>query len=103
MKQGLDFVFVSYYEDDCNGAQPDWQAVFDKLGLMFPQAKIGIGECGTKHEDKKEAYIKRYYTMNIAHPRYVGGYFWWYFVDDMVPATNHLWSVLNNVIERNAS
>lgn len=97
MKQNLDYVLISYYEDDCNGLQPDWQTVFNRLGEMFPNSKIGMGEIGTKRRRKKEEYIRRYYTMKINHPRYIGGYFWWYFKQDMVPRTKSLWSVLYDV------
>jgi hypothetical protein len=99
MKQGLDYVWVSYYEDDCNGLQPNWPAVFQKLGQMFPNSKIGFGEAGTNVAGRKEEYIKRYYNMEINHPRYVGGYFWWYFKQDMVPYTKPLWDVLNTAIQ----
>lgn len=98
MKDGLDYVWVSYYEDDCNGRQPDWQAVFDRLGEMFPNSKIGMGECGTTSSGKKLSYLKRYYNMSINHPRYVGGYFWWYFKQDMVPYTKKLWTEMNSIL-----
>lgn len=98
MKQGLDYVFVSYYEDDCNGLQPDWEKVFSKLAEMFPNSKLGFGECGTNKASKKEEYINRYYRMKLSAPRFVGGYFWWYFRSDMVPHTKPLWSVLNQAI-----
>lgn len=100
MKQNLDYVWLSYYEDDCNNLQPDWPTVFEKLGKIFPHSKIGFGEVGTKFVNRKASYIKRYYNMKIDHPRYVGGYFWWYFNEDMVPATKSLWSVLNTAIIR---
>jgi hypothetical protein len=32
--------------------------------------------------------------MSVNVPRYVGGYFWWYFAEDMVPDTSPLLSVL---------
>lgn len=99
MKHGLDYVLISYYEDDCNNLQPDWPKVFKKLGTMFPNSKIGFGEVGTKHAEKKEAYIERYYHMKIHHPNFVGGYFWWYFVQDMVPAKKPLWKTLNAAIQ----
>jgi len=90
----LDYVLVSYYEDDCEGIQPEWQAVFDSLGEVFTDAKLGIGECGTTSAAQKVAYAERYYAgmdssapamanMAVDHPRFVGGYFWWYFSDDM--------------------
>lgn len=98
MKDGLDYVLISYYEDDCNGLQPDWPTVFHKLHLMFPNSKIGFGETGTKKAAKKAEYVNRYYTKNITEPGYVGGYFWWYFRQDMTPKTSALWSVLNTAI-----
>jgi hypothetical protein len=95
MRQDLDYVLVSYYEDDCEGVQPYWPSVFDRLGALFPNSKIGFGEVGTLHVNLKEEYIQRYYTLPIAHPRYIGGHFWWYFNEDMVPHTKPLWRVLN--------
>jgi hypothetical protein len=99
MKQGLDYVLVSYYEDDCNGLQPDWNAVFTRLAAMFPNSKLGMGECGTDVASKKAEYVQRYYTMKVNAPRYIGGNFWWYFRQDMVPYTSPLWSVLNQSIQ----
>ena len=97
----LNYVLVSYYEDDCNNLQPNWQQVFDSLHVLFPNSKIGIGECGTKNSAKKETYINRYYRMNITTPNYVGGYFWWYYRQDCVPYTKPLWTVINNAMSGN--
>ena len=99
MKQNLDYVFISYYEDDCSGLQPDWPTVFHRLALMFPNSKIGFGEAGTKTAANKPAFITRYYNMVITEPNFVGGYFWWYFLQDCVPSTNPLWTVFNNAIQ----
>ncbi|MFZ4590499.1 MAG: T9SS type A sorting domain-containing protein [Ignavibacteria bacterium] len=98
MKTGLDYVWISYYEDDCNNFQPNWQQVIDSLGKIFPNAKLGIGECGTSNANKKADYIKRYYSMIINHPRYVGGYFWWYYRQDCVPNTKTLWNTLDSAM-----
>jgi hypothetical protein len=98
MRNGLDYVLISYYEDDCNNLQPNWQQVFDTLHVYFPNSKIGIGECGTSNSNSKTSYINRYYKMHITTPNYVGGYFWWYYKQDCVPYTNPLWSVLNTAI-----
>lgn len=96
MKSGLDHVFISYYEDDCQGRRPDWPAVFSNLGAIFPNSRIGFSEIGTTNRARKAGYLRRYYTMRITVPRYVGGYFWWYFRQDMVPAQgNPLWNELN--------
>ncbi len=99
MKYGLDYVFVSYYEDDCNNYQPNWQQVFDSLHVIFPNSKLGIGECGTSYSNRKEEYINRYYSMNITSKGFIGGYFWWYYKQDCVPwTTKPLWQVLENAI-----
>ncbi len=97
MKSGLEYVFISYYEDDCNGLRPNWEDVFAKLAQMFPNSKIGFGEIGTiKSQAAKTDMIERYYRMNISQDRFIGGYFWWYFMQDMVPSTKPMWQVLNN-------
>jgi len=98
MRTALDYVLVSYYEDDCNGLQPDWNAIFLELRKMFPGAKLGIGECGTVHGADKISYIQRYYGMKVNDPGFVGGYFWWYFHQDMVPDTAPLLTVLHGAI-----
>ncbi|MCX7833374.1 MAG: T9SS type A sorting domain-containing protein [Ignavibacteria bacterium] len=98
MKTGIDYVWVSYYEDDCNNYQPNWQKVFDSLKVIFPNSKIGIGECGTTKVNKKEEYMRRYYTMKVTTKNYVGGYFWWYYKQDCVPYTKYLWGVLKEVL-----
>jgi hypothetical protein len=108
MKQGLDYVLVSYYEDDCHGLQPDWPSVFQQLSKMFPNSRIGFGECGAQkrkapYETKKQ-YIDRYYRMHIDLPNFVGGCFWWYFRQDMVPykdakqRENPMWRALDDAI-----
>lgn len=98
MRDGLDYVLVSYYEDDCNDLQPDWPAVFAELAAMFPSAQLGIGECGTLDDTAKAEYVTRYYGMQIDEPRFVGGWFWWYFRQDMVPRTMPLWTVLDDAL-----
>ncbi len=98
MLQGLDYALISYYEDDCNGLQPDWPAVFAQLATIFPNSRIGFGEVGTADPARKADYVTRYYSMAISEPRYVGGYFWWYFRQDMVPWTQPLWNTLNTTI-----
>ena len=99
MKQGLNYVFVSYYEDDCNNLQPNWQRVFDSLHVIFPNSHLGIGECGTNNAVLKETYINRYYKMHITTPKFVGGYFWWYYRQDCVPwTTKPLWGIIEYAI-----
>ncbi len=96
IRQKIDYVFISYYEDDCHLQQPDWKKVFEKLAGLFPESQLGFGEVGSKFDDKKSDYIKKYYSLQISQPRFVGGYFWWYFSQDMVPDSKPLWHTLNS-------
>jgi hypothetical protein len=100
IRQGLDYVLVSNYETACPPpADHDWSHVFRALGDRFPNAYLGFGEVGTEDEHAadgtKETILYRYYGMAPMHPRFVGGYFWWYFRQDMVPWTAPLWTALN--------
>jgi hypothetical protein len=101
MKKGLDYVFVSYYEDDCKNnilSQSDWQEVFDSLHVIFPNSKLGMGECGSSISSKKAKYMDRYYRMELTTPGYVAGNFWWYYKQDCVPNTKPLWDTLNSIV-----
>ncbi len=98
-RSNFDCVWVSYYEDDCLDLQPDWPAVFDTLGLLFPHSALGIGECGTLFPARKESYIDRYYRdLDAAHPRFAGGFFWWYGKQDFVPKSKPLWQSLQDAM-----
>jgi len=99
MRKGLDYVFISYYEEDCNELRPNWPAVFARLAALFPNSKIGFGEIGSSDPDRKAELLTRYYTMKIDQANYVGGYFWWYYREDMVPWTEPLWQTLNSAIQ----
>jgi hypothetical protein len=103
MKNGLDYVFFSYYEDNCENVvhtQTEWQEVFDALHAIFPNAKLGFGEVGTEDPAKKAEYMHRYYELDIKGDYFVGGYFWWYYKQDCVPKTTELWNTLNDIIIR---
>lgn len=100
LKEGIDYLFVSYYEEDCGNYQPpleEWQRLFDELGEIFPHAKLGFGEVGISDVNKKTLYLQHYYTLDIQHPRYIGGHFWWYFKEDMIPNSKGLWLTLNQI------
>jgi hypothetical protein len=106
MLSGLDYVLVSYYEGECASPTSDWPAVFHQLRQLFPNARLGFGEVGavdTNGQDITDVtvsgpYLQRYYTMQIAEPGYIGGYFWWYFYEDMVPKTKPLFGILSAAI-----
>ena len=101
MKGGLDYVFVSYYEDDNEGFQPKWKDIFTNLEKIFPNSKLGIGECGNTSENatkkSKIKMINHYYSMPKYTANYVGGYFWWSWVKDCIPYKNNkIWLELSN-------
>jgi hypothetical protein len=102
MKAGLNYVLISYYPEDCNNywpSQTTWQSVFNRLHQMFPHAKLGFGESGNSNDRdsvaQKVALLHRYYRLQIQGDNYVGGYFWWYYVEDAVPYHGNLvWQAL---------
>ncbi|MGH3659101.1 MAG: hypothetical protein ACRDUA_20810 [Micromonosporaceae bacterium] len=102
MRTGLDYVWISYYEHDCEGQRfgvGHWRGVFDRLHRLFPNSRIGFGETGADPESSyrhKADYLRRYYGMPITTPGYVGGYFWWYYRQECLPwDSRKLWSVLD--------
>ena len=98
MKKGLDYVFVSYYPEDCAGYEPDWNLVFSRLSGIFTASKLGIGECGTENKKMKEQSMRKSYSLKVNMPNYIGGYFWWYYNSDCVPYSKPLWKTLNEAI-----
>jgi hypothetical protein len=109
MLTGLDYVLVSYYAGDCGvpRALSDWPSVFQQLHQMFPNAGIGFGEVGAVDQNGNDIddpsvagpYLQEYYGLQIDVPKYVGGYFWWYFDEDMVPKTKPLFATLSAAIQ----
>lgn len=99
MLAGLDYVFISYYDQDCPGVSKDWTTIFTQLHALFPNSKVGFGENGTSSASDpltlKQAYMDEYYLLTVPVPGYVGGHFWWYWREDCVPVTNGLWAYLN--------
>jgi hypothetical protein len=102
MRVGLNYVLTSYYPEDCNNYWPSqaaWQSVFDQLHRMFPNARLGFGESGNSDDRdslaQKVTLLHRYYRLQINDDNYVGGYFWWYFVEDALPYQgNPVWRAL---------
>ena len=97
MKQGLDYVLVSYYEEDCNNLKTDWNAVFTQLSAMFPIPRSASARSAPAGRPRRPPTCSAT-TPYAAGGNYVGGYFWWYFKRDMVPYTKDLWTTLNNAV-----
>jgi len=105
-KDDIDYVLVSYYEDECKDRRPDaaeWKDFFNTVLLAFKHSdenrekiKVGFGEIGRRDnnakKDTKLGLIRYYY--GIIHTAlsqdpdlkdsYIGGYFWWQYKYDMV-------------------
>jgi hypothetical protein len=99
LREGVDYALISVYETACP-APVSWGPIFDELGKRFPSAKLGFGEVGTESQTAplalKLSTLQKYYGLAPMHPRFVGGDFWWYFAEDMVPYTNNaLWTELD--------
>jgi hypothetical protein len=96
MRDHIDHVLMSYYDDDNKNGHDDWQSTFDQLAALFPNSRIGFGEvrsyCGFS---KPHAYdetilsfknqVRSYYGLKPFNDQYEGGYFWWYWQEDCLP------------------
>lgn len=119
--RGVDALLLSVYETACDPPQRpgpgELAASLRELGELFPGAMLGIGEIGAQgREDglpedpsleEKVRIAQRYYGMHTAlseavGPRYIGGYFWWYFKRDAVDpeaagGAGSLWPLLDEL------
>jgi len=105
MRLGLNYALISWYPDQCTQAKPNWATVYTKLAAIFPNAKVGFGELGTANPQHGSMYeqieIATYYPMGKTNsglaslPAYCGGYFWWYYAEEMVPFPGALGMQLN--------
>lgn len=96
MRDGLDYVWVSFYEQRCHRPEPDWNGVFARLHELFPHARLGFGGCGVDDPGRKVETLQHFYGLEVDVPHFVGGYFWWYFREDMQPSSKPLWAVLDS-------
>jgi hypothetical protein len=113
VRDGLNYVLLSYYEDDCKDIRPSaatWTAYFRKLHALYPNALLGFGEIGMNKPatastlPAAESLIGYYYGLHISLPYYVGGYFWWYYDEDCLPyASKPLWPALKAGFQSEAS
>ncbi len=109
MLTGLDYVLVSYYDGDCGVPRTasDWPSVFQQLHALYPNSGLGFGEVGSVDQNGNDVgaasvagpIVQQYYGLQIDVPSYVGGYFWWYFDEDMVPKTKPLFATLCGALQ----
>jgi hypothetical protein len=113
VRNGLTYVFLSYYESDCNGSRPSvgtWTAYFKELHTLYSHASLGFGEIGMRNPvtsgtiSTAESMIRYYYGLPVHLPYYAGGYFWWYYDEDCLPyTTKPLWRALRAGFEAEAA
>ena len=113
VRNGLNFILLSYYEQNCGGIRPSastWTNYFSRLHALYPHAQVGFGEIGLTNPvgDSTLSYadgmIRYYYGLAIRLPYYVGGYFWWYCDEDCVPYNKKpLWGALQNGLAAEAA
>lgn len=119
----LDLLMLSVYETACRPIQQpsaqDLATMLADLGAAAPQVMLGIGEIGAQGEEdkdddndfsdptlaEKQRIAQRYMSMQPElsrrlGTRFVGGWFWWYFVRDAVPHTSagSLWPTLDRLL-----
>jgi hypothetical protein len=103
MRNGLDYVFLSYYPTQCGGIMPDSttvRAYFQQLHTLYPNAKLGFGEVGLPEAVTRTTLARAQQIMTWAYslkpdlPYYVGGYFWWYGDQDVFNGSKLLASSL---------
>jgi hypothetical protein len=91
VRDGLRYVFESYYPTQCENAYPTNAQVASemrKLHVLYPNALLGFGEVGlprpatNKTLAAAEKIMSWAYGLNPGRSYYVGGYFWWYALED---------------------
>lgn len=91
VRRGLSYVFESYYPTECQNTYPtDAQVAAEmrRLRALYPTARLGFGEVGLPRParratlDSAEKVMAWAYALDPKVPGYVGGYFWWYALED---------------------
>lgn len=108
VRNGLDYVLLSYYQSQCNGVSLSSSTVTayaEKLHAVFPNASVGFGEIGLPRPVSSTTQaaaiemIDHYYRLPVDLPYYVGGYFWWYYAEDALPyADNAVWDAISRAM-----
>jgi hypothetical protein len=107
VRTGMAYVWISYYEAQCRAIRPsvgDLTRLFSGLHRLFPHARVGFGEVGMPHpatartRSAAVSLIDHYYRLRIPLSYFVGGDFWWYYAEDMVPRSKYLWGTLASAL-----
>jgi hypothetical protein len=85
---GPSVVGISFYPRQSPYLVKDWDAVFAKLGDYFPSSRLIFSELGDDGDTEASAEVTRevisqFVGKKVSHPRFVGGYLYWDFVEQM--------------------
>jgi hypothetical protein len=104
VRDGIGYVLLSWYPTQCSGLSGNVSvstitAEVQGLHALYPNALVGFGELGLPNrtnsstEAKAQSIMAYYYGIAIGEPYYIGGYFWWYWDEDLrlsgMPAALH--------------
>ena len=112
VRDGLTYVFESYYPTECGNTLPTGAQVATELTALhalYPDARLGFGEVGlprpvTHRTLASGAAVMRWaYGLDPGLPYYVGGYFWWYADQDVFRGKARLAGSLRSAFEAEAS
>lgn len=107
VRDGLSYVFESYYPTECENTYPTSAQVASemrKLHRLYPNARLGFGEIGLPRPvtdrtlTKAETIINWAYSLDPGLSYYVGGYFWWYAYEDSFTGKALLAGSLQNAL-----
>lgn len=91
VRRGLTYVFESYYPTQCGDVEPTDAEVaseMEQLHQLYPNALLGFGEVGLPKPVRAttlatgEQVMAWAYGLDPGLAYYVGGYFWWYALED---------------------
>ena len=112
VRDGLTYVFESYYPTQCEDTYPTNDQVtaeMDQLHALYPDALLGFGEVGLPRRVKTKTLPTAAQVMSWAYglrpdtPGYVGGYFWWYAFEDVLTGRQLLAPNLSRAFEAEAA
>lgn len=107
VRAGLAYLLLSYYETQCGARRPspaEWTERFTALNPLFPTARLGFGEIGLPDPatpatvGTAASIVNYYYRLPVALPSFIGGCFYWNYVEDMTPAGRPLWRTLQQTL-----
>lgn len=87
VRDGVDYVLISYYEVDFDNYRPDAatvQALVEDLHALYPNALVGFGEIGLDDDvtsgtlEQAAQIMAYYYALDVPLAYFCAGYFWWY-------------------------